>query len=767
MNNGSMNIAEGKNYSTKYSLYGLILAIFIRILASANSLINYSPEFSLFGLYQYYKLHPINWLFDFIFVVIFVFLGYLLGKFFTDKENTLNEELKFEKSKNKSILQFTEKLRKGSFLSEEMLVSGDELSKELMNLRDDLLEKEKQESIRKQEEDQRHWITQGLATFGAVLRETSNNLESLSYSVVSEMARYLNVQLVGIFVISDSNTDKPQIDQTGAFAYGRKKFADKKLEWGEGLVGACILEQKTIFIKDVTDTYVEITSGLGKANPRSILIAPLIFNEQVFGAIEIASLNIFKDFEIEFVEKVAESIASTISSLKINMRTSQLLKDSQEQQVIMARQENEMRRSMNELRQTQIEAAKQSEQFISFTNSVNHTMIRAEYSIEGILLYANTKFLIKLGYTSNKEIEGQHISMFISEKDREWFDELWARLKDGGEHFEGDMKHVSKQGTDLWTMATYVSVRDHHGKPEKILFLGIDMTESKKQSLDYRGQIDALNRSTIKAEFTPGGKIIEFNEKFQEAMVYEPLELKDKTIFDFINPSEINEFSIVWKNVIAGVPFERRLKMVSRNGIEKWFHGTFSVVQDMYGDIAKVVYIAYEITNQINIERKNKQQTERLKEQEEKLQQSQDELTRKLREAREEMRMQFREIETVKLLNEKVLEGLLDAVVTINQDNKVHFFNKAAEDLWAMDRKQILNKDVSDLLPDIHNDLGENYLGKFFKYGDDTLINTRTEVFIVDKFGEPVSVLLTLSEAQIGKRYSLTAFIQKIEVELF
>jgi PAS domain S-box-containing protein len=762
-----MTKTENKNYITKYSIYGLILAVIIRILFIINGLLTHSYESSFFGFFQYYRDFPINLVFDFITIVSLIFIGYLVGRYFSDSQSNMLEDLKIERDKNNSVLQFTEKLRKGSFVSEDILVSGDELSKALISLRNELQEKEKQEGQRKQEEDQRHWITQGLATFGAVLRETSNNLESLSYSVVSELAKYLQVQLVGIFVINDSNPEKLYIDQTGAFAYGRKKFADKKLEWGEGLVGACILEQKTIFIKDVTETYVEVTSGLGKANPRSILIAPLLFNEQVFGALEIASLNVFKDFEIEFVEKVAESIASTISSLKINMRTSQLLKDSQEQQVIMARQENEMRRSMNELRQTQIEAAKQSEQFISFTNSVNHTMIRAEYSIDGILLYANTKFLIKLGYSSNKEIEGQHISMFINEKDREWFDDLWTRLKDGGEHFEGDMKHVSKQGTDLWTMATYVSVRDQNGRPEKILFLGIDMTESKKKSLDYIGQIDALNRSTIKAEFTPGGKIIDFNEKFREAMVYEQLELKDKTIFDFINPSEINEFSIVWKNVIAGVPFERRLKMVSRNGIEKWFHGTFSVVQDMYGDIAKVVYIATEITNQISIERKNKQQTERLKEQEEKLQLSQDELTRKLREAREEMRMQFREIETVKLLNEKVLEGLLDAVVTINQDNKVQFFNKAAEDLWSIDRKQIINKDVSELLPDKHNDLGDNYLGQFFKYGDDTLINTRTEVFIVDKFGDPVSVLLTLSEAQIGKRYSLTAFIQKIEVELF
>jgi PAS domain S-box-containing protein len=762
-----MNQTENRNYIISYSLNGLALGFFVTLLFVISGIVSHTPEFSLYGVYIYFTSYPYNWIFYFIIIVSFVLIGYIIGRYINDKQTRLSEELAAEKEKNRRVFRFTEQLRKGSFFDKEVLLSNDELSESLINLRDELQRREKEDRLRKEEEDQRHWITEGLATFGAVLRETGNELENLSYSVVSELAKYLKSQLVGIFVINDSEPENKFIEQTGAFAYGRKKFADKKLEWGEGLVGACILEQKTVFLKNVTNGYVEITSGLGKANPRSVLIVPLIFNEEVFGAVEIASLKVFEDYEVEFVEKVAESIASTISSLKINMRTAILLKNSQSGQDIMKRQEAEMRKNMRELRQTQIEAAKQSEQFISFTNSVNHTMIRAEYSTEGILLYANTKFLKKLGYSSNKEIEGQHISMFINEKDREWFDELWTRLKDGGEHFEGDMKHVSKTGTDLWTMGTYVSVRDKNDKPEKILFLGIDMTESKKQSLDYSGQIDALNRSTIKAEFSPGGKVIDFNEKFQEAMIYEPIELQDKTIFDFINPAEINEFSIIWKNVIAGVPFERRLRLITRNGVEKWFHGTFSIVHDMYGDIAKVVYIAYDITNQINIESKNKEQTEKLKIQEEKLQHSQDELTRKLREAREEMRMQFREIETVKLLNEKTLEGMLDAVVTINQDDKVQFFNKAAEDLWSIDRKQIINKHISDILPDKHSELGENYMGNFFHYGDDTLLNTRTEVFIVDKFGDPISVLLTLSEAQIGKRYSLTAFIQKIEVELF
>ena len=72
----------------------------------------------------------------------------------------------------------------------------------------------------------------------------------------------------------------------------------------------------------------------------------------------------------------------------------------------MVHQEEEMRKNMDALKHTQIEAARQSEQFISFTNSVNHTMIRAEYTVDGFLTYANQKFLTKLGYTSSSEIEG-------------------------------------------------------------------------------------------------------------------------------------------------------------------------------------------------------------------------------------------------------------------------------------------------------------------------------------------------------------------------
>jgi PAS domain S-box-containing protein len=131
------------------------------------------------------------------------------------------------------------------------------------------------------------------------------------------------------------------------------------------------------------------------------------------------------------------------------------------------------------------------------------------------------------------------------------------------------------------------------------------------------------------------------------------------------------------------------------------------------------------------------------------------------------MKLQFKEIEIVKVLNEKTLEGTLDAIITINQEGIIEFFNKAAEELWGYTKQDILGKNIEFILPPEFSEMSETYMGKFFKYSDSIQLRTRVEVFIVDKERNKIPVLVTLAEARIGKEYRLTAFIQNIEVELF
>jgi PAS domain S-box-containing protein len=722
--------------------------------------------FSISGIVY---LHLKNGFLFFIDILPFLF-AYIYQKNEKKKQNKLEEYIAEQQKQEElkvKLLHFSQKLAQGNteYITSDDL-SSDSLGKSLIELQNTLRKNSEENQKRKKEDDQRNWVSEGLAKFSDLLRKDNNNLNVLSYNLISNLVKYLNANQGGFFVLNDQNQQNLYFEQTACYAYDRKKFANKRVEWGEGLIGTCALEKQSIYLTKIPESYVTITSGLGLATPRCLLIVPLVFNDQLFGVIEIASFNLFEEFEINFVESVAESIASTLASVKTNIRTSELLSESQEQAEVMAAQEEQMRQNMEELQATQEEAARQSEKFISFTNSVNHTLIRAEYLPDGSLMYANTKFLQKLGYSSSAEVEGKHISMFINKKDREWFDPIWEGLSKGGKHFEGDMKHVTKLGQDLWTMATYTCIRREDGSVEKILFLAIDTTEQKKQSLDFESQIDAMNRSSMKVEFSPEGNVLDANLQFMNSMKYTLVELKDMRATDFIAKEDFEAFRASWKDILNGIPFQGQYRYVTKDKSIFWFRGTYTAVHDMYGDVTKVIFIAYDVTKEKLMELESAKQTEQLKLQEEKLRLAGEELQRKLEEARSEMRKQFQEVEKVKLRNERTLEGALDAIITINQGGTIEFFNKAAEELWGIDRKDVIGNNVKMLFSE-ENIANEEFISTFVTTDAEKSIGVRKEVTITTKDGEDKSVLFLLSQAVLDDEHTYTAFIQNVEVELF
>jgi PAS domain S-box-containing protein len=187
---------------------------------------------------------------------------------------------------------------------------------------------------------------------------------------------------------------------------------------------------------------------------------------------------------------------------------------------------------------------------------------------------------------------------------------------------------------------------------------------------------------------------------------------------------------------------------------------------DMYGDVSKVVFIANDITKEKQMEFETAVQNEQLKIQEEKLRLAGEELTKKLGEAKEEMKLQFKEIEKIKVRTELTLEGALDAIITINEVGSIEFFNQAAQDLWGIERKEAIGKNVKVLFSKeaIKND---EFVKKYVTPGSEKIVGVRKEVNIKNINGEEKPVLFLLSEAKVGDDHTYTAFIQNIEVELF
>jgi GAF domain-containing protein len=154
------------------------------------------------------------------------------------------------------------------------------------------------------------------------------------------------------------------------YAYGRRKNLSKTIHLGEGLVGQAFREKDIIFLTDIPSDYIQITSGLGKALPNSLLIVPLIHNEQVVGVLELASFQIFEEFQIQFIQKLMESLASTLISVSDNDRTKMLLEESQLRTEHMRAQEEEMRQNMEELSATQEEMHRKEQEYLALIESL-------------------------------------------------------------------------------------------------------------------------------------------------------------------------------------------------------------------------------------------------------------------------------------------------------------------------------------------------------------------------------------------------------------
>lgn len=238
-------------------------------------------------------------------------------------------------------------------LSEE-----DDLGNALLEMRTNLKHATEEETRRKKEDDQRNWASQGIAKFSDILRQNNDNIEKLTYDVISNLVKYCDANQGGLFIVNDDDKNDQFIEMSSAYAFNRKKFLEKRIEKGVGLIGRAVQESETIYITDIPDNYITISSGLGDDNPKSIVIVPLVVNDNVYGVIEMASFREFEKYQIEFVEKIGENIASTLSSVKVNIRTTELLETTKQQAEEMRAQEEEMRQNMEELQATQEESSR-------------------------------------------------------------------------------------------------------------------------------------------------------------------------------------------------------------------------------------------------------------------------------------------------------------------------------------------------------------------------------------------------------------------------
>lgn len=390
----------------------------------------------------------------------------------------------------------------------KLLSDKDVLGQSLKKMQKSLVAARNEEKKRKKEEDKRKWTSEGLALFADIMRKDNDNIEKLGKNIISNLVKYINANQGALFLINDNNSEDEFIELITAYAYDRHRNMEKRIEIGEGLIGRCIDERQKIYMTMVPQGYISITSGLGDETPDALLIVPLKDNENIFGALEIAGFNQFEEHVIDFVENIAEDIASVISSAKINQRTARLLEQTKHQAEEMAAQEEELRQNLEELETTQEESARKEAEMDSLMASIDASTYAIECDQNGRILKVN-QIVVNTHKRNEEHLIGSALTDYIADEEQE---DIERALADANKGITIQRTTQKKAGQDIiWMRETYSPILDNNQRVERILNIAFDITEMKEleeklrrdneriksQEEVLRGAMDRLQRQEI------------------------------------------------------------------------------------------------------------------------------------------------------------------------------------------------------------------------------------------------------------------------------
>lgn len=227
-----------------------------------------------------------------------------------------------------------------------------------------------------EEEQRRQWANEGLTKFVDLLRSSNDNINTLGDKIISALVQYTGSNQGGLYILNDEDENNKYLELISLFAFDNKKFSKQKIRLGEGILGQTFLEKETTLLTEIPEEYIRITSGLGDANPNALVMVPLKVDKQVYGIVELASFKAYQQHEISFVEKLAETIASTLASVKAAQKNRDLIGQFSQQAEQMKAQEEEMRQNMEELQATQEEMARKERDYIARIQELERNQAR-------------------------------------------------------------------------------------------------------------------------------------------------------------------------------------------------------------------------------------------------------------------------------------------------------------------------------------------------------------------------------------------------------
>ncbi|OXM63166.1 HAMP domain-containing protein [Amycolatopsis vastitatis] len=198
------------------------------------------------------------------------------------------------------------------------------------------------------------WLKTNLAQLSGRM-QGHRDLASVAALILSELAPLVRAQQGAFFLARDDDRDGTVLECIAAYGLAQSR-AGLRFAMGESLIGQAAVDQRTILVHNAPPEYALISSGLGSAAPVNLIVLPVLFQGEVLGVLELASVNEFSTVHQDLLEQLRHTIGVNVNTILSNSRTEALLTESQRlAQELRARseqlqaQQGELRRSNTEL----------------------------------------------------------------------------------------------------------------------------------------------------------------------------------------------------------------------------------------------------------------------------------------------------------------------------------------------------------------------------------------------------------------------------------
>ncbi|MFD7588349.1 HAMP domain-containing protein [Kitasatospora sp. NPDC059811] len=174
--------------------------------------------------------------------------------------------------------------------------------------------------------EEQDWLKTNLASFSALM-QGRRDLGVVAESVMDELAPLVGAQC-GVFYLAEDSPVGTVLQLVGSYAFPDGE-RPTRFRLGESFVGQAARSRRAITVDALPPDYLAASSGLGRTGALSLVVLPIVVEDQVLGVIELASVQPFTQVHLDFLDQLMETIGVNVNTIIANARTDELLGESQ------------------------------------------------------------------------------------------------------------------------------------------------------------------------------------------------------------------------------------------------------------------------------------------------------------------------------------------------------------------------------------------------------------------------------------------------------